>query len=934
MIVGERRQTLGYARRVSPRRSIGGRLFLYVLSGALIGLGGMSYFFYRVLESRAKDEIQSHLRVRTTAIEAQLAQVEEATASFAAALENLQKLGIKDAEAFKALSFKFFRKRPTLVMGVGFGQTPFQLVTDRQWFYPYFYVDQGVAGAIGERLPAPFEGIRYGDMFTADNYPEQDYYKLPVTAGKKLWLEPYDWSGITMTSFYERCLDDHGGLLGVVVADVDVTALAAPLREPVTRGIGYFAILSDKGNLLAYPPDPGKARVRASVDAIPELLSVWPRMQSGPKGLFEDKDSLWAYERIGNTNWLMLASLPRAAVTWPVLRIALTATLGAGLLLAMAVALFVRQLNQRLKPIVQACEALVETDAQRAVSRNLSKGAPAASARPAEEDSGPDEIGVLGRSFGQMSRQIKESFAALEQANEALEGRVAERTAFLQQLNEELVESQKKLEAAREAAESSNRAKSEFLASMSHELRTPLNGILGYAQLLQRRKTLSGPELHGVTVIQQCGNHLLLLINDILDLAKIEARKMEVSPEELRFRSFLDGVVEICRVRAEQKSISFTYEPSPDLPQAVRADGKRLRQILLNILGNAVKFTDAGGVTFTVSALAPGRIRFRVDDTGPGLDSAQIGRIFAPFAQVEEAGKDREGTGLGLSISQKIAELMGSVIQVESVAGKGASFWLDVDLPEATLTASPSEATNPSSVEGFEGPRRSILVVDDNAINRSLLVDALEPLGFTMIEASDGQSALDEARERRPDLVITDLAMPGMAGLELVRRLRLAPELAGMAILVASASVFVSDQHRSVDAGANDFLAKPVEFGELLRQIQRHLALTWIHRKDEGAAGPVLPASSPFLPPSEPIADLIAPPDDELDLLLDLAGRGRVNGVIEQARRIEQADPTLAPFVKVVNGLARGFQLKELVSLLTRYRERSRLSAPPARSSA
>jgi signal transduction histidine kinase/CheY-like chemotaxis protein len=797
-------------------------------------------------------------------------------------------------------------------------------------------VDKGVAGAIGERLPAPFEGVRYGDMFTADNYPEQDYYKLSVAARKKIWLEPYDWSGITMTSFYTPCWDEKEGLLGVVVADVDVTALAAPLREPVTRGIGYFAILSDKGNLLAYPPDPEKARVRANVDAIPSLLSVWPRMQSEREGILEDRDNLWAYERIANTNWLMLATLPRAAVTWPVLRIALGAALGAGLLLAMAVALFVRQLNQRLQPILQACEALVQTDTRRSIALKRSPSLAAINAGSATDAAGSDEIGVLGRSFGEMSRQIKDSFAALEQANEALEGRVEERTAFLQQLNEELVASQEKLESAREAAESSNRAKSEFLANMSHELRTPLNGILGYAQILQRKKTLSGPELHGVTVIQQCGNHLLLLINDILDLAKIEARKMEVAPEDLRFRSFLDGVVEICRVRAEQKNISFLYEPSPDLPPAVRADGKRLRQILLNLLGNAVKFTDVGGVTFTVSALAPGKIRFRVDDTGPGLDATQIAKIFAPFEQVDEAGKEREGTGLGLAIGQKIAALMGSVIQVESAPGKGASFWLDVDLPESTLAASPFEATSALDIEGFEGPRRTLLVVDDNAINRSLLVDTLEPLGFTVIEASDGQSALDRVSERRPDLVITDLAMPGMDGLELVRRLRLAPELAGMAIIVASASVFAADQHRSVEAGASDFLAKPVEIGDLLRQLQRHLALTWVHRKGEGAAGPGRPAGPVEAPSTvalDRLADL-APPDEALDLLLDLAGRGRVNAVIEQARRLEQADPALAPFVKVVNRLARGFQLKELASLLTRYRERSNVSASPDRSSA
>lgn len=913
--------------RPSPLRSIGTRLFFYMLLGAVLSIGGMSYLFYRVLETRAEDEIRGMLRLQTTAIEGQLARAEAATVGLSAALKGQRKIGLKDAEAYKTLTLEFFLKRPDLVMGVGFGQLPYQFVPERQWFYPYFYVDQGAENAVGVRLPPPHDGIRYGDMFPEDNYPEQDYFKVSVAAAKKIWLEPYDWYGITMTSFFEPCFGDDGKLMGVAVADVNVTALSSQISSPVARSTGYFAILSEQGNLLAYPPDPEKAKIRLTQEKVADLSAIWPKIQQSAEGMLSTEDQIWAYRRIESTRWMMLASMPKAAVTGPVLRIAAGAGVGAGILLAAAVALFVRRLNQRLHPILDQCEAIIQVDARRALQKADPPPRAERSLPPSPEVDRTDEIGILERSFRHMARQIHESLAALERANEILEARVEERTAYLKQLNEELLESQKKLEAARETAESANRAKSEFLASMSHELRTPLNGILGYAELLAKSKTMSEAERHGVSVIHNSGSHLLALINDILDLSKIEARRMELYPTDLPLRGCLNGVVEMCRVRAKEKGISFEYRPDADLPEAVRADEKRLRQILLNILGNAIKFTDAGGVTFSVSVLSRNqagesgptcRIRFHVEDTGPGIAPAHLEKIFTPFEQGDAGAKGREGTGLGLSISQKIAALMGSSIRIESEVGRGTRCFFDVDLPEATAITSAGAASNPLDATGYEGERRKVLVIDDNAVNRSLLIDILEPLGFSMCDATDGPSGLQKAMETRPDLIITDLAMPGMDGLSLVRRIRSTPELARVAIIVSSASVFDSDRHKSLDAGADDFLAKPVAARDLLHKLEKHLGITFYTADDTSAGVPSAPRPAPA---TSLDGGLIAPGSEKLDILIDLLERGRIDKLLEEGRRLEQADASLAPFIRAMNRLAREFKLKELAAMLRGHRQ-------------
>ncbi|KAF3890900.1 MULTISPECIES: GAF domain-containing hybrid sensor histidine kinase/response regulator [Nostocales] len=456
-----------------------------------------------------------------------------------------------------------------------------------------------------------------------------------------------------------------------------------------------------------------------------------------------------------------------------------------------------------------------------------------------------------------------------------------------------------------EALAELDRAKSQFLANMSHELRTPLNGILGYAQILKKGKTITEHQKNGLSIIYQCGEHLLNLINDVLDISKIEARKMELYAKNFHFPEFLEGIAEICRIRAEQKGIELIYETLTPIPKAIRADEKRLRQILINLLGNAVKFTEQGYVTFKVGYHQE-RFRFQVEDTGIGIAPEKLEEIFLPFQQVGEKSRETEGTGLGLTISRQLVELMGGELKVESTLGKGSIFWLDLDLPEVEWTdVSYIEENN---IIGFKGSKRKVLVVDDKWANRSVLVNMLEPLGFEVLEATDGLDSLNKACQFKPDIIFMDLVMPVMDGFEATRRLRMMPELEGVVVIAISASVFDFDHQQSREVGCDSFLPKPVREAELLEKLQIYLGLEWVYEENSYRHTTNAPVTA-----QDP---LVIPPTQEVSALLDLAMRGDLKGIIQETTRLEELNRQWVPFAIHLRQLAKGFKGKQIREFL------------------
>lgn len=521
------------------------------------------------------------------------------------------------------------------------------------------------------------------------------------------------------------------------------------------------------------------------------------------------------------------------------------------------------------------------------------------------------------------NNNLKRSHEQLAEYSRTLEAKVKERTLELQEKNLHLHQEICERQRAEQAADAANRAKSEFLANMSHELRTPLNGILGYTQIFKKDKTLTEQQKNGIAIIHQCGEHLLTLINDILDLSKIEARKMELYPKDFYLAEFLEGITEICRIRAEQKGLVLVYETLTPLPKAIRADEKRLRQVLINLLGNAVKFTPKGRVIFKVG-YQQGKLQFQVEDTGIGIAPHQLEEIFLPFQQVGEHSRETEGTGLGLAISRQFVQMMGASLEVKSTLGEGSVFWLELDLPEVDQGADITKGDE-RHIIGFKGCKRKVLVVDDKWTNRSVLINLLEPLGFEVLEATNGLECLAKARELKPDLILMDLVMPVLDGFETTRRIRLLSELEGVIVIAISASVFDFDRQQSREVGCEDFLPKPVREAELLEKIRVYLGLEWVYEESGAGMRPVLSAQESAVMAQKQRLNgnqhLILPefsplPAEELDILLDLAMMGDLRGIIDYTSSLEALDSQWLPLASHLRQLAKSFKGKQILELL------------------
>lgn len=496
-------------------------------------------------------------------------------------------------------------------------------------------------------------------------------------------------------------------------------------------------------------------------------------------------------------------------------------------------------------------------------------------------------------------------------------------------------EAEEALKQAKETADAANRAKSEFLANMSHELRTPLNAIIGFSQILHRDPSLAAhhPTLD---IINRSGEHLLELINDILEMSKIEAGRTTFNQTNFDLYRLLDNLESMLGLKAAIKHLQLIFERSPDLPQFIQTDEGKLRQVLINLLGNAIKFTTTGGVTLRVRMLPPSnspwpteskpshqaaiattlRLNFEIEDTGPGIANTEINQLFAPFGQTETGRTSQQGTGLGLPISQKFVQLMGGTIQVQSQVNQGSIFSFDIEVIPTHLAAVPHSPTM-AKVIGLAAnqPQYRILAVDDRLESRLLLVKLMGDMGFDVQEAANGQEALAVWENWQPHLIWMDMRMPVMDGYEATKHIKASLQGQATVIIALTASAFEEDRALVLSAGCDDFLRKPFREEALWAKMAEHLGLQYRYADPEE---PLDSSFSPLFDLDKLLGQLQSLPLDWLKQLQNLALECSDDAILGLLDSLTLRQSDLA---KALGEWAKEFRFDRILALIETYDE-------------
>jgi signal transduction histidine kinase/CheY-like chemotaxis protein/purine-cytosine permease-like protein len=483
----------------------------------------------------------------------------------------------------------------------------------------------------------------------------------------------------------------------------------------------------------------------------------------------------------------------------------------------------------------------------------------------------------------------------------------SKQTQLLLQEIEEHKKTDLKLQQAIHMADTANQAKSRFLSNMSHEIRSPLNSIVGYAHILHQDASIPEHRRQAVETIKRSGEHLSSLIEDILDIARIEARKFELKYQAINFSNFIDYLVNTYKEQAEDKGLNFNCHIVSTLPQRVRGDEKRVGQILINLLSNAIKFTSHGEITLRIS-YSGGVATFYVIDTGRGIDEKQLQQVFQPFTRLNTlTGNAVAGSGLGLTISKILTEVMGGELTVTSQLGHGSTFAVRLLLPSLATEA---EQNSELPVIGYQGVRRKILVVDDQRDHRQLLTAILEPLGFQISEASSGESCLLKVQREKPDLILLDISMTGISGIETTAALR--QQKLTMPILILSANAYSSDRLAALNAGCNEFLSKPLNVRELLDNLKQYLALTWLYQ------APVESQTKPVA-----VSAMEIPPSELVQACINYVRMGDLLALKQTVDTLSVSHPQYAVFFAKLKSLANEFKVGEIRKLLNISRQES-----------